>query len=538
MIPILFEKTATTFTTHGIGDLIDCIECKAAMSADSEYELSFKYPVGGELYNELDMNRIVLAKANDWQQPQAFRIYAFEKSLDQTVVVKCQHISYDLINYPVKAFSIAKDKIAIDALNAMKANTVSVSGSNFSLFTFTSDVTIKAYNQDKQFKIEEPGTVRSVLISGDESIQGTFGGDLVYDNFAVSLLQTAGSDRGVNIEYGVNLMDVSNENSTTEMITGVYPYFKYTDANDNDQIQYGSIQYASNSASPHRIVPLDLGEYFPDQEDHTAPTVAQLNEKAQQWMAEADLGQPEVNVTVKYADIGQDVRLFDAVQVHFGKSGIDVKAKVINYTYDVLREKAIDVTIGKAKPSIEFSLEDASRLKKGLLPPSRIKQKSISNDKLSDSSVSESKLSGGSVSSGKIQSSAVHDWHIGDGEVKTHNIDGSAVTEEKVATSAITVNKIANGAIHTEKIYDGAVTTSKVLNKAIELAKLSDYVQDEITYIPTLASDLAVISNLVVGRIRADGTIQCSNLVVGGGQYNTARNIPGTSWWALCQPSG
>lgn len=57
MIPILYEYNEIDFTTHGIGDLADCIECVCEQNDDGEFEMSFSYPVTGELMNEYK-NRI------------------------------------------------------------------------------------------------------------------------------------------------------------------------------------------------------------------------------------------------------------------------------------------------------------------------------------------------------------------------------------------------------------------------------------------------------------------------------------------------
>ena len=110
MIPILFEYNETDFTTHGLGDLVDCIECKARATDEGEYEMSFNYPANGELFSELQIGRIVLAKVNDYHKPQRFRIYGIESEINQTVTVNCQHISYDLASYPVKIF---KDQLGV-----------------------------------------------------------------------------------------------------------------------------------------------------------------------------------------------------------------------------------------------------------------------------------------------------------------------------------------------------------------------------------------------------------------------------------------
>ena len=149
MIPILFEHDAVSFEGHGLGDLIDCISCESAVTDEGEYELQFEYPIGSELFPELKLNRIVLAKVNDFQNPQAFRIYSYEKEIKGIVKVNCQHLSYDLSRIPTKDF---KDiTTCASALSTMKSRAIVACPFNF--ITDIPDYE-KPQIEDNKFKIE------------------------------------------------------------------------------------------------------------------------------------------------------------------------------------------------------------------------------------------------------------------------------------------------------------------------------------------------------------------------------------------------
>ena len=509
MIPILFEYNATSFTTHGIGDLVDCTDCIAQLTADGEFELSFNYPVIGELINELTIGRLIYVKANPWQNNQIFRIYGYEKAIGGIITVNCQHISYDLANIPVKNFKSAVSATANTVMANMKTNAISITGLSVNSFTFSSNVSGTAHTVDGYFELDAPSTVRSVLLDGDGSIQGCFGGDYVFDNYSVQLLTTGGSDRGVTVEYGVDLMDLRQEESISETVTGILPYYTYTDANDVNQTTYGSVQYASGTFRSHKVSPMSMNEYFPNQAEHTSPTAAQLNTKAQQWIAaETGFGEPEVNLTLSYAQLGQDVRLHDAVTVRFVKMGIDVKSKVVSVRYDVLKERITEVQVGQTKQSVIFSLEDASRLRRGLLPPARIKDNSITSSKYADSSVTHSKLGGGSVGANNMQDAAVPtrslqdyavtEGKIGGGAVSTSKIATNAVTETKIASEAVTTDKVRNLAINVNKLGARSVATDKLIERAVTYAK-SAY-QGTLDQVDINAADIAAIQTLFAGE--------------------------------------
>ena len=489
MIPILFDQNAMDFRTHGIGDLIDCIECKAAITDEGEYELTFTYPVEAEMFKELTINRLVVAKVNDYDPYQAFRIYGYEKKLDGTVQINCQHISYDLTNYPVKAFK-KYDSTDIttlaNAIAAIKANVLpnelnpfgTKDAPIFTLTKYPSSWNPSAVNQDKKFVLDTPTSVRAAILDGDDSLKGTFGGDLYFDNYDIKIMQTGGEDRGVVIEYGVDLMDLEMEENISETITGVLPFWKGRVTADDgsssggsteDEYVYGAVQESvSTYLTRKKIAVLDLSSYYTNQT--SKPLASSLNTKAQEWMAAERIGEPEINLTVSYASLGQDVHMYDAVKVHFARMGIDVTAKVSSYTYDVLNERCTEIEVSNVAHSSKWKgLEDASRLRKGLLPPSRIADGSIGGDKLGTGSVGGGALAGG----------AVDGWHLTDGAVnsptkvkngvieKVKTSSGVQSTLDEVATNSSEIEKIKNGTTKLDLVnlkFNGATVHWKLQN--------------------------------------------------------------------------
>ena len=511
MIPILFEYNATDFTTHGIGDLIDATACETEMNDEGEYELSLVYPISGPLINELTIGRIIYVKANPWQSNQQFRIYGYEKEIGGKLTVNAQHISYDLANLPAKKFKSSTSATCNTVLANLKTNMMDISGLSKSKFTFYSNVSGTAQTQDGYYELDTPSSARAAILDGDDSIKGVFGGDLVLDNYSISLLATGGADRGVYIDYGVDLIDLNQEENISEMVTGVLPYFRYTQENTDDElVTYGSIQYASGTFRNHKVSPLDLTEYFPNQAEHTSPTAAQLNSKAQQWIAaEPNFGEPEVNLTLNYAQLGQDVRLHDAVTVRFIKMGIDVKAKVTSYKYDVLNERPKEVQVGKTKKSVLFSLEDASRLRKGLLPPARIKDKSLTSDKYADSSVGSAAIGTGSVGSSKIAGGAVTNSKVADNAIDTKNIVDSAIKYNKIADKAVIEGKLNDAAVSERTIVSSAVSYAKLAGGSVDTNKFTSAMQ--VTW-----SDILAAQAVFAQVISASGAVSCNSLVLNG----------------------
>ena len=484
-----YEGNVPTFPLHGTIDLVDCIECFSEEIDDedsSEWELAIKYPLGGIGFDMLVLDNIILAKANDYQDPQAFRIYSVEKNIGKTVNVKAQHISYDMNNTPVKPFSVDN---AADAMTHLRTDTI-YGSDNWKQHHFYFSTDIQPSDPVTKFEFETPKSMRSVLLNGDDSIKGTYGGDLVFNNYEVQLLQMAGEDRGVTINYGVDLIDMTQEYNNCEMITGILPYYK-----EDKEIVYGDVTYGPGTYSIQKIEPVDMAQYF-----SSKPSVAELNAKAQEWVEKEKIGEPKIELTISYANLGKDVRLHDAIQIRFPAMGIDVKSKVVKYKYDVLLERCEEVDVGHAKESNYFNLMDASKLKKGLIPVDRVANSSIGGSKIAPSTIN-----GG--------------YHITPQSIPHGILNEKAIEKDNIADHAITHSMLqpkeedmlfGKPVVWEEDIDDRAVTTKKIGVKAIKGGSVTNPDADNAT-------------NIAGGTITTGNTNSGINTNLGyGGDYHDA----------------
>lgn len=552
-----YSTDLPTLPVHGDIDLIDCIECFAEQTEDdgSEWELAFSYPKGGYGFDSLKLNAIVLAKANSWQGVQAFRIYGIEKQTKKTVTVKAEHISYDLAKIPAKTF---KATSAADAVAKLQVN--SVYGNNWKQhhFKFSTDI-----SSSEKFEPDTPVSMRAMLLDGDKSIKGTYGGDLIFDNYSVQLKQVGGEDRDVTINYGVDLVDLTQEQNNSEMITGILPYYKRTSSDDlyaTQPIIYGDIAYGPGTYETQRIEPVDLSEHFPND----VPTVAQINAKAAEWVTKEEIGEPEISLTVSYANIGQDVRVHDAVRVRFPSMGIDVKAKVVKYKYNVLLERCEEIEVGHAKESKYFNLMDASRLRKGLVPPERIQNESITSEKISRGGVGKGKIAPEAVGKYEIEKysidhdlmskktsaggAAIQSDNIAVGAVDSSALGAGAVTGAKIMDGAVTNGKLGAGAVTEGKLGGSSVTEGKIASAAVAWAKLKSGSGQPVNRINALEVDMAYVNKLFASTAQIDsiraGTVYATvlmasdHLTVGNFSYSTrykVTDVDGFTRWALCQ---
>ena len=214
MIPILYSANETTFTHNGIGRLVDCTKCTVTEERNGLFECEFRYPIEGQFYSEISLDRIIKAKPNEMSDDQLFRIYRISKPMKGIVSVYCQHISYDLAVNVVIPFSILNGS-AQAAMNAIFNHL-----SKPNQYTYTCTATVGGTHN---FKVETPISVRQALGGVEGSLLDVFGGEFEFDNFNIKLHQRRGQDRGVTILYGKNLTDAKAETNMTDAYTAILP---------------------------------------------------------------------------------------------------------------------------------------------------------------------------------------------------------------------------------------------------------------------------------------------------------------------------
>lgn len=214
MYPILFDSKATSFTTNGIGRLSDAASCKVIEERNGSYELEMEYPMTGLHFSDLKNGNIIYAKPFQNGTLQAFRIYKVEKKARDLAQIYARHISYQLSFIPVKpSFTATSASSALSGLKSRAAETCP--------FTFSTTVT-----QSGTFVLDKPDSFRALLGGQEGSVLDTFHGEYEWDNYQVKLHESRGSNKGVTITYGRNLIDLSQEENIENTVTGIYPYWK------------------------------------------------------------------------------------------------------------------------------------------------------------------------------------------------------------------------------------------------------------------------------------------------------------------------
>lgn len=344
--PILYSATETDFSNNGLGILGDCVSCEVTEEANGVFELIMQYPMGGIHYEDIADRSVIKAKADQFRDPQLFRVYAISKPMPGIVTISAAHISYDLSGIPVKPFSAESVSLALADL---KNNAVTDCPFNFWTDKDTSGT----------FSVSVPSSIRSRLGGVEGSILDVYGGEYEFDNYTVKLHNKRGTNRGVSIRYGKNLTDIKQEQNCASVATGIYPYWA-GDVDGNTVLVElpKKIVNAPGTYNFVKIKTVDFTERFEAQ-----PTVEQLRSAAESYVKSNNIGIPNVSLTVSFAQLEQtdeykhlklleQVLLFDTVNVEFPALGVSATAKAIKIVYDSLADRVKSITLGSTKANI------------------------------------------------------------------------------------------------------------------------------------------------------------------------------------------
>lgn len=343
MIPILFASAATSFATFGVGVLTEAISPHVIEEINGEYTLELQYPLSGLLFEQIKRRSIILAKPNPQDPPQPFRVMRISRPINGIVSIYAEHLSYDLSGVPVLPFTATT---AGGALQMLRTNAAVDNP-----FSFVADLdTIATLSTTK------PLTVRSLMGTDPGMILSVYGGEYAYDGYSVTLKTRRGRDTDIVIRYGVDLIDVKQEENIAALFSGVLPYFQ-----KGAVLVTGDIQRVA-SLDFDRILPLDVSAQFGE-----PPTVEEVNAAGAAYVEESGISVPEISILVRFAQLPElealrgSVALGDTVGVEFERLGVDASARIIKTDFDVVREKYISVEVGAQRPNIADTIAALSK---------------------------------------------------------------------------------------------------------------------------------------------------------------------------------
>lgn len=366
MIPVLYDELDNLFPTphdfpnketivkgnipsHLVGYLVDTMSCKVTEERNGQYELILTYPVTGKLFDKIYPTQCIMVKPNQVDDPQLFRIYRTSKVLRGILTVYARHISYDLCGVDYD-----KNYALITPAPAPQAwiNTFCLDSN----FVGKSDIatTAQVYGDQHVF-----ASVRSFLGGKEGSVLDTFGGEYLWDNFVVNLKSARGSNKGITIDYGKNMTEMTLTDDADTKYTAVTPFARYYNSSGEEVIKVGSSISTGYWGGYEWTKILDVTEMLGLESDEV-PTNQDIADAANAWIADQTFGTVTLDVSTTepsmlwYVTLG----LCDTVKVRHPRMGVDQSMKVVGYEYDSLIEKYTKITLGKNAGNLAGTVND------------------------------------------------------------------------------------------------------------------------------------------------------------------------------------
>lgn len=345
----IYPSTETAFTSNGLGVLRDVISCSVTEERNGAFEVTFKYPITGQHFDDIMLRNIVLVKPNPLDDPQPFRIYDITRPINGVITVNAAHLSYDMSGFIVRPFTAVGIQTAFQAIKANSTTTCP--------FNFWTD---KEVGSTMETAI--PMSMRSLLGGASGSILDVYGkGEYKFDKYDVKLFLNRGANNNVTIRYGKNLTDLEQEENCNEVYTGIYPYW-YDEEEGLVQLTGDPIVRAAGTYDFERILPVDFTDDFQEK-----PEEADLRTHAEEYVDYYDIGVPKVSLSISFIELAKSqeyeqylplerISLCDTINVLFPKLNVSATAKVIKTVYDPISDKYTSLEIGDPKTDLVSSI--------------------------------------------------------------------------------------------------------------------------------------------------------------------------------------
>ena len=298
---------------------------KETMNGD--FTLTVKYPISDSGIYQLIQEDMLIKAPTPVLGAQLFRI---KKPIEHNdhLEITAYHISDDVMQRSITPVSVTNQSCDM-ALSRMVQNTKTALGD----FSFNSDI------QDRRtFNTTETETLYSVLLDGKHSIIGTWEGELVRDNFAMTVKKSRGENRGVVITTHKNLKDYQRTKNSHNVVTRIHAKSTFKPEGAEKET---TIRVTVDSPLINSYPYINEKEY----ENNNAKSVEELQKWAQAKFSNEGIDKVSDAIKIEAYELdGQVVHMGDTVNLKSWKHNVDAFKKAIAYEFDALKEEYISLT--------------------------------------------------------------------------------------------------------------------------------------------------------------------------------------------------
>ena len=322
----LLDKDVRTVRWNG-EPLHEATSAIVKETMNGDFTLTVKYPISDSGIYQLIQEDMLIKAPTPVLGAQLFRIKKPVEHNDH-LEITAYHISDDVMQRSITPVSVTSQSCGM-ALSRMVQNTKTALGD----FSFNSDI------QDRRtFNTTETETLYSVLLDGKHSIVGTWEGELVRDNFAMTVKKSRGENRGVVITTHKNLKDYQRTKNSQNVVTRIHAKSTFKPEGAEKET---TIRVTVDSPLINSYPYINEKEYG----NNNAKTVEELQKWAQSKFSNEGIDKVSDAIKIEAYELdGQVVHMGDTVNLKSWKHNVDAFKKAIAYEFDALKEEYISLT--------------------------------------------------------------------------------------------------------------------------------------------------------------------------------------------------
>ncbi|EOS7873563.1 phage tail protein [Enterococcus hirae] len=345
------------YDTQGLGALSDWLTATVSNKLNGAEIFQGIYPISGTNADLIIEGRIIQCYVDENRAKQRLRIYYAKTSvMGNTIEVKAEPIFNDIRKSVLNKYDSGTEKITATQAwqNAKNLAKPAIS----SQLSFSSLVDTLA-----NVKIEKVNFLE--FFGGKEgSILDRFHGEFLKDNNTLRHEKRLGTDHKIKAIYTKNLTGLDLEIDAQSVLVGVYPFIS-SSSEGEDEITL-----------PEEVIFTDYADDYPagyvsfvDFKDK-ATDVVTLREAAKDWLkTNIDKQKPQVSGSIelvplrhqrgyeKFIDL-EKVSMGDGVDVYHPQLKVNMSARIVEYTFNVLTNSYDKLVVGNVKTNFLENTEN------------------------------------------------------------------------------------------------------------------------------------------------------------------------------------
>lgn len=499
------QKGRSRLKIMNAGDIVTVVlKPTSSTSSEERWKVKSKYgtgwiiPDGFELITEkkLDNNANAIQEVQSpWSvQPQRFRIYEVEKTIDE-ITVQARHISYDLL-YNLTTYKSDESVKLQTALDGVLNNCVN-SDHGFTAYT-------NVANEQAGLAYDGKNPIDAML-DPEEGLCAKYKVNLIRDNDELFFLNDPGMNRGVKIAYGKNMTGVTYTQSDDQVSTRIMPVGENKDGtplylSDNPSERFVDSTNINNYPIIH-VYRLECDNCKVGQKDSNGRRVtvdvarARMRKQAEDLL-KTGVDNPTIKMEVEFVNLGdteeydqfknlENCFLYDYLIIQHGKQNINVTARIQEIEWDILTDMMKSVTIGTVGETLANMGITTWQIPTG-----------FSGSKIANGTLGGGALREDAIATRHLQADSVNASVIAAHSITADRLDATTVNAMTIEAVRAKINELVAGQITTDQLYVDLATIAKA---QITAANIEEANIDWAT-INTLATQIATIAKAEIAK--------------------------------------